>query len=379
MSFTETDGSKVSSWKTSLAGRYSPLLCQRWAQILHDCAPAAARRSDGARSVSHNWEADLAARVPKCSLANCVRALLPRVPDQGVARQREAVGRGLVVRTALVEAQLSAGTRRRLSAQVIGARRRKFAGANAAEPQYLRTRRITPLTQARYTKAHNFFLAYTRLRGFDLMSLANLDMALCAYFDNFFFQGKQIWEARYVVYGTIWLKQLVRHCPHTLPRAREALLGWGKAAPEVVGDPLPWEAALLIAQHMADSGTPTGLVGARAVLVGFDGYLRPAETLSIRKLDVTINRRNTVLRFPTITLTIAPQLLTPDTGDPPPRRTKAGHHDDTIIIGDAASRSAGRALVVGILRLAFQRRQRQPAPLQPRPERLPSALPVGGT
>ena len=185
------------------------------------------------------------------------------------------------------------------------------------------------------------------------MSMKNIDMALCSYLDDLFFHGKQIWEARYAVYGTIWLKQLVRHCPHTLPRAREALLGWGKASPEVVGDPLPWEAALLIAQHMADSGTPTGLAGARAVLVGFDGYLRPAETLGIRKSDVTINRRNTVLRYPTITLTIAPQRLTPDTGDPPPRRTKAGHHDDTIIIGDEASRSAGRGLVVGILRLAF--------------------------
>ena len=190
----------------------------------------------------------------------------------------------------VVEAQLSAGTRRRLTAQVIGGRRHQFACKSADELQYLRSRQITPLTQARYTKAHTLFVTYARLRGFDLMNMKNIDMALFSYLDDLFFQGKQIWEARYAVYGTIWLKQLARHCPHTLPRAREALLGCGKAAPEVVGDPLPWEASLFIAQHMADSGTPTGLAGARAVLVGFDGYLRPAEILGIRKSDVTINR-----------------------------------------------------------------------------------------
>jgi len=96
---------------------------------------------------------------------------------------------------------------------------------------------------------------------------------------------------------------------------------------------------------MADAGIAAALAGARAVLVGFDGYLRPSETLAARKSDIAISRKSAVLRYPRVTPTLAPQRNAPDDGSAPLRRAKAGHRDD-------ASRAAGRGLTIGTVKHA---------------------------
>lgn len=51
------EGDKVRwRWKTSLAGAYSPLLCQQWARVLLQCCPRHAVRSHGEPRLLEAWQ-----------------------------------------------------------------------------------------------------------------------------------------------------------------------------------------------------------------------------------------------------------------------------------------------------------------------------------
>ena len=73
--------------------------------------------------------------------------------------------------------------------------------------------------------------------------------------------------------------------------ARAALRGFGVAAPTTQRDPLPWEALVLIATFLASLTDPLALDVARALVVAFDGYLRPSEALGLRGQDVTVRHQ----------------------------------------------------------------------------------------
>ncbi len=47
-------------WKTSLAGRYPPSLCRRWAQIVGSIAPRSAWAGDAGLLVRRDWEDQMA-------------------------------------------------------------------------------------------------------------------------------------------------------------------------------------------------------------------------------------------------------------------------------------------------------------------------------
>eukprot|EP00974_Lingulodinium_polyedra_P035437 3400971-Lingulodinium_polyedra.AAC.1 len=102
--------------------------------------------------------------------------------------------------------------------------------------------------------------------------------------------------------------------PKELALARESLKGYAKAAPGQQRDPMPWEACVLLAQHMARWGTK-GRHAARALVVAFDGYLRPSEALSIMAARIQVTKKHSLLPYPPVTVTLAPQR--PDDGFEP--------------------------------------------------------------
>eukprot|EP00969_Alexandrium_andersonii_P236417 10437718-Alexandrium_andersonii.AAC.1 len=59
-----------------------------------------------------------------------------------------------------------------------------------------------------------------------------------------------------------------------------ALAGFSKAIPDRQRDPLPWPAAVAIALELATHFGSAGVAEGRAVVVSFDGYLRPSEALA---------------------------------------------------------------------------------------------------
>eukprot|EP00974_Lingulodinium_polyedra_P109280 10572862-Lingulodinium_polyedra.AAC.1 len=77
---------------------------------------------------------------------------------------------------------------------------------------------------------------------------------------------------------------------------------------------------------MARWGTK-GRHAARALVVAFDGYLRPSEALNIMAAHIQITKKHSLLPYPPVTVTLAPQR--PDDGFEPAARTKSGTYDDT--------------------------------------------------
>ena len=102
-----------------------------------------------------------------------------------------------------------------------------------------------------------------------------------------------------------------------------------------------------MAAHLARQGNPLALEAARAVVILYDGYLRPSELLELRANDVHVLDKAAGARYGKVSATIRP--CRPDDGLPPMPRTKAGEYDDTVTFGDAASAKAGRAFVAPLV------------------------------
>ena len=234
---------------------------------------------------------------------------------------------------------------RRLSKQpkpVIAHRRRQHAGDQVSSTSYLQSRSVRPATALRYTSAADEFVTWCRTQNFPILEQDARDKAMTAYVHALFFKGEPLYSARVALYGFAWKVGLNLKDPLELHGSKMALKGYTVAAPDQQRDPLPWDAALLIAQNLAERNTLEGRSAARAVIVMFDGYFRPSEFLGLKGGDVTVLKQRGLVHYPSVTVRLAPSHV--DDGSPAPLRAKSGQYDDTIVIGDSASRAAGRAL-----------------------------------
>ncbi|CAK0810785.1 unnamed protein product, partial [Prorocentrum cordatum] len=322
------EGSIRSRWKTSLAGSYPPALCRAWAKALGAVAPSSAWRRHGDPQVSDDWEAHLAAAVGRPT-----GDLVRREPVAGPRRRRNYV-----------------------EPAALAARRR--ARAEQQPRPYLQTRRVRPITASRYLDSYTKFKVWAQQQGRPLTTHDLVDRTLEDYLDARYFGGKALAEGRYAVHGAIHCLRYPRRTPATLPLSRDALAGWSQAGPGRVRDPLPWGAAVLIADRMIQQG-PLGEAAAGALATSFDGYLRPSSALRINGADVHVAAGGVARGHPRVTATIAP--LHADDGAELRPRLKNNEHDMTLIFGDQASFKAGRSFVADLLvKLKGQRQPHRP-------------------
>eukprot|EP00438_Fugacium_kawagutii_P030492 Skav202355 [mRNA] locus=scaffold53:135298:136512:- [translate_table: standard] len=151
--------------------------------------------------------------------------------------------------------------------------------------------------------------------------LKNLDKAVNSYLGFLFQDGAEYSEASYLIYGL----QLVR-C--TVPKhdflvvSKLSLSGWRKQEPGSMRVPVPEE-------FVFDVGTLAierkRLDIAVAMVIQYDGYLRPSECLGLTVQHVNPPHGR---RYPHYSLVIAPAGL----GE----TTKTGKTDDSLILGDKA-------------------------------------------
>ena len=118
--------------------------------------------------------------------------------------------------------------------------------------------------------------------------------------------GEGLAAARYALYGTAFVLELVTRSPLVLPLSKAALKGFKTLCPESTRDPPPWEAIFLLAMSLVTGKlVRVNVLVAILVLLAFDCYLRPSEALNLRKQDVTAPRSGT--RNCSWSLVIAPQ------------------------------------------------------------------------
>ncbi|CAK0810316.1 unnamed protein product [Prorocentrum cordatum] len=99
-----------------------------------------------------------------------------------------------------------------------------------------------------------------------------------------------------------------------------------------------------------------GVAAAGALLVSFDGYIRPSNTLAITSREVSQRQAGSNPNYPSLVVTIAPQA--DDHGQQPAPSTKSGDHDCTIVFGDQASLKANRGICRDALLWASKKARR---------------------
>ena len=235
---------------------------------------------------------------------------------------------------------------------VVGARRRNVAGAHGLSDRYLADKRLTARTVASYGDAHSDFLHWAQQNKVST-SPAHLDRSLRKYLQTLFFAGAPPYDARQVVHGTIFCRELLKS-PNTLPLAKATLAGFTTSSPEHARDPMPEESWYMLMSQLNHVGGD-GKHAANALAVSFDGMFRPSEVLSLTSVDVhVLTGRKRRLDLPPVSVTLRP-LGDHAPGYEPPPRTKAGEHDDSVCFGDNAPGS--RAWIALLLAKLAKRRR----------------------
>ena len=226
---------------------------------------------------------------------------------------------------------LRAGIRCGIPRDELGRRRREVAGVAVLSDRYLADRRVTPRTAADYRSAFQTFATWAA-RHRHSTSHNFLDRSLRKYLLHLFFTGGAPFDGRLALHSTIFVKELARSA-QSLPLSRETLAGFSTVVPEMQRDPLPDEAKVLIAHDLLENEGEAGFAAAGALVTAFDAFLRPSEVLELESAHLHILRgQHRRVDVPAVTATVRP--LTPFApGYDPPRRTKAGEHDDTIAFG----------------------------------------------
>ncbi|CAK0830452.1 unnamed protein product [Prorocentrum cordatum] len=239
------------------------------------------------------------------------------------------------------------------AAESVGVRRRERAVG--ADRPYLKRQRVQPRTVALHREARRKFSQWAAEQHLRQVSMDETDLAMTRYFDHMYFQGLSIVHARNAVHGAIFVKDYPRRSPTTMYRAKDALAGWFKAGPDRVRDPLPWGAAVLIADNLAERDRE-GVAVSGALLVSFDGCIRPSNTLAMTSREVSQRQAGSNPNYPSLVVTIAPQA--DDHGQQPAPSTKSGDHDCTIVFGDQASLKANRGICRDALLWASRKARR---------------------
>ena len=132
-------------------------------------------------------------------------------------------------------------------------------------------------TLPRYEALWDDFATFAQKRGAKLRRVEEIDETGADFLNAKFFDGELPDLSGYLV-ATIrkFKPEVVRAGRGALAKTMAAARGFRNLCPAQTKQPLPWEAACLIAQQMCHSGLPTmGL----AVVFAFAMYLRPSEML----------------------------------------------------------------------------------------------------
>jgi integrase len=143
---------------------------------------------------------------------------------------------------------------------------------------------VADATRRRYCKAVMRFHQWAARVGLRASTVAELDLALEAFLDHWFFSGGGLAGGRNALYGILLLHP---EYEGAFPRSARALKGMARLLPSVSWPPLTWELAVVIATRVAGNVSlnakerDAGL----AVLVQFDAFLRTGEVLDLRAGD----------------------------------------------------------------------------------------------
>ena len=162
---------------------------------------------------------------------------------------------------------------------------RRRLGKGVAPGRVLLQLAVGQATKAAYDDAIERFEAREAVEVADLVSQADtLDQKLTNYCDAMYLGGLDSYVGE-TLYAAIADRhpQLGKGGSQSLPLFARARQAWKRHAPGKTQAPLPWTAVLLI----VDALLTGGLVGlALMVLVSFNTYFRPSETLGLRCRDL---------------------------------------------------------------------------------------------
>eukprot|EP00438_Fugacium_kawagutii_P017670 Skav211267 [mRNA] locus=scaffold2429:526:2325:+ [translate_table: standard] len=128
------------------------------------------------------------------------------------------------------------------------------------------------------------FRDYAKMNNLPINTIKNLDSSFTEYLNDMFAGGSSLGEA------TKTLAAVIDHMPDcgqkgALNRSRRALQGWQRLDPGATRPPIPMELVMLVALQMWEAKSR---VAAVAVLLMFEGYLRPGEVLRLKEEDLVM-------------------------------------------------------------------------------------------
>jgi integrase len=168
---------------------------------------------------------------------------------------------------------------------------------------------VTVGTDKRYRERCADVVNFAARRRLALTDLDEWDVALDAYGLHLFEQGEAAAALRMAIYGVAHVLDAPGRSPLIFPLAKKSLRGFLNSSPENMREPPPEEAIWLIAYWLVGQAAVLGVdavLCAAAVLLAFDAYLRPSETLGLTVKHVTRPSRGAP-RYRDWALTIAPQ------------------------------------------------------------------------
>ena len=160
------------------------------------------------------------------------------------------------------------------------------------EPAFLRANAVKPATLARYRECSEAVASFARSAGLPTVSHHDWDVATERFLERLYAAGDGAATARYVLFGVIFVNDLPARSALTMPLSRKALQGFIRLVPERMRDPPPLAALWILVHELLEGAPGAAAVGAAAaLLLGFDAYLRPSETLKLLREHVTAPRR----------------------------------------------------------------------------------------
>ena len=155
------------------------------------------------------------------------------------------------------------GFRRAVQRSERAAARQARAGHDSFDERYLKHRSVTQATFERYSHWSEALEHFAKRRRFELANEDLADQAIEKMMNELFFAGGNLYTGRAVLYGYAFMHDIPTCGAQTFTRAKWALKGWTKEAPEYSRDPAAWTAVLLIVRRLAESFGHVGLEASR--------------------------------------------------------------------------------------------------------------------